>query len=79
MSISFIMEKTDNANLANFMYEGVRAGGSPYFYTWYRWGYGWGFERKYQALSNAEKEQVKTKLSKYFKQHPNGHCESEKK
>ena len=36
------------------MYEGVRFGGSPYFYNWYRWGYGWGFERTYQALTTEE-------------------------
>lgn len=49
-----IFDKTNNNVLANFMYEGVRVGGSPYFYNWYRWGYGWDFERKYQPLTTEE-------------------------
>ena len=35
--------KTGNATLANAMHDGVRLGGSPYFYNWYRWGYGWDY------------------------------------
>jgi hypothetical protein len=46
--------KTGDKALATLMYEGVRSGGSPYFYTWYRWGYGWSFDRKYQALNAQE-------------------------
>lgn len=30
--------KTGNETLASVMYEGVRFGGSPYFYNWYRLG-----------------------------------------
>jgi hypothetical protein len=41
----------------------VRFGGSPYFYNWYRWGYGWSYLRndrgKYQALTEDELQQVK--------------------
>lgn len=49
-----VFEKTQNSALANLMYEGVRFGGSPYFLNWYRWGYGWGYDRKYQALTAEE-------------------------
>lgn len=49
-----VLQRTKNTTLANVMYEGVRFGGSPYFYNWYRWGYGWGFERTYQALTTEE-------------------------
>ena len=45
---------TGNEALAELMYEGVRAGGGPYFYTTYRWGYGWPKRHSYQALSAAE-------------------------
>lgn len=58
--------KTGNELLATMMYEGVRAGGSPYFYSWYRWGYGWGYERKYQALSPAEVKTADRLIEDYF-------------
>jgi hypothetical protein len=58
--------KTDNETLATMMHEGVRLGGSPYFYSWYRWGYGWGYERKYQALSPAEIETADRLMKEYF-------------
>jgi len=58
--------KTGNEALGMMMYEGVRLGGSPHFYSWYRWGYGWGYERKYQALSPAETEAADELIRKYF-------------
>ncbi|MEM9026590.1 MAG: hypothetical protein AAGB06_06610 [Verrucomicrobiota bacterium] len=59
-----VFEKTQSQELADLMFEGVRFGGSPYFYNWYRWGYGWDFERKYGPLSEYEEAQVRLKLSK---------------
>lgn len=61
-----VARKTDNETLAVMMHEGVRLGGSPYFYSWYRWGYGWGYERKYQALTPTEVETADSLLEKYF-------------
>lgn len=61
-----VKDKTGDKNLANVIYQGVRSGGSPYFYNWYRWGYGWGYERKYKALSAEEKKLVEIKLKSYF-------------
>jgi len=63
-----VLEKTGNQALAEAMYQGVRFGGSPYFYNWYRWGYGWSYERKYQALTLEEQRLVSDKLVKYFEQ-----------
>ena len=63
-----VLKKTGNQALAETMYQGVRFGGSPYFYNWYRWGYGWSYERKYQALSLEEQRMVSDKLVKYFEQ-----------
>jgi len=40
-------------------------GGSPYFQNWYRWGYGWGIERNYQALTAAEIELSNNLLDQY--------------
>ncbi|MEN7341789.1 MAG: hypothetical protein AAAFM81_02565 [Pseudomonadota bacterium] len=53
-----VAKRTGNQALAGTMYEGVRAGGSPYFYNWYRWGYGWPYARKYQALTDAEQQEA---------------------
>lgn len=69
-----VLAKTGNAELAEFMYHGVRFGGSPYFYNWYRWGYGWSYDRKYQALTDSEKAQVAEKLEKYYASNPKSPC-----
>jgi hypothetical protein len=63
-----ILKKTGNEALAKLMYEAVRAGGSPHFPTWYRWGYGWPKGRGYQALTETEKTLVEKKLAKYREQ-----------
>lgn len=61
-----VVAKTGDAALAKLMYDGVRVGGSPYFYNWYRWGYGWGYDRKYQALANEEATAAESLLQAYF-------------
>lgn len=48
--------------IARLMLTGVRVGGSPYFPTSFRWGYGWPYFRGYKALSRVEKELVVEKL-----------------
>ena len=48
--------------IANLMLAGVRVGGSPYFPTSYRWGYGWPYPRGYKALTKEEKAQVHFQL-----------------
>ena len=55
-----------NVALAMLMYEGVRFGGSPYFYNWYRWGYGWSQDRKYQALTSEERQHADELVEEYF-------------
>lgn len=44
--------------IAKLMLVGVRVGGSPYFPTSFRWGYGWSYPRLYKALSPEEKAQI---------------------
>ena len=61
-----VANKSGNETLATMMHEGVKLGGSPYFYNWYRWGYGWGYERKYQALTPAEIGNADRLLEEYF-------------
>ena len=60
-----VEQKTGNRVLARMMYDGVRAGGSPSFPTWYRWAYGWPSGRPYGPLSEAERRQVTDKLEGY--------------
>lgn len=49
--------------IARIMLAGVRVGGSPYFPTSYRWGYGWPYPRGYRELTADEKEEVRNKLN----------------
>jgi hypothetical protein len=44
------------------MRDGVRVGGSPYWPTPFRWGYGWGYPRGYGALTDDERRQVRQQL-----------------
>jgi hypothetical protein len=69
-----VLEKTGNAELAEVMYHGVRMGGSPYFYTWYRWGYGWDYDRNYQPLTQEERAIAEAKLKAYFEANRDGPC-----
>jgi hypothetical protein len=41
---------------AEWMLRGVRAGGTPYLPTRFRWGYGWRYPRRYKPLSDNEKK-----------------------
>ena len=75
-----VLEKTGDETLANVMYDGVRFGGSPYFYNWYRWGYGWPYlnnaRRKYQALTEEELEQVKRLTEQYLAKNKSNFCDT---
>lgn len=57
------MANIGEPNVAKLMLAGVRVGGSPYYPTTYRWGYGWPYPRGYKSLSAAEKHQVEDKLT----------------
>lgn len=72
-----VVAKTGNIELAEMMFLGVRAGGSPWFYNWYRWGYGWSYDRKYQALTLDEQRMASDKLVDYFKKAKGLPCQSE--
>lgn len=45
--------------IADMMLAGVRVGGSPWWPTKFRWGYGWPFGGGYGALTPDELEQVR--------------------
>lgn len=65
-----VQAATGNHNLANLMFAGVRAGGGPYFFTPYRWGYGWPYGRSYQPLSQSEEAQAAALRAKYVQSNP---------
>ncbi|MEN0042954.1 MAG: hypothetical protein AAF769_04140 [Pseudomonadota bacterium] len=69
-----VVKKTGDPAFGRLMYDGVRVGGSPYFLTWYRWGYGWPFERKYQALTDTETAQSERLLANYRARNPEPVC-----
>jgi hypothetical protein len=56
------VERTGQPEIAKLMLAGVRAGGTPYLPTGFRWGYGWPWPRGYRALHDAEWDLVKLRL-----------------
>ena len=46
--------QVQNKALGALMYDGVRAGGGPWWPTSYRWGYGWPYGRGYRELNDEE-------------------------
>lgn len=69
-----VLEATGDVHLSEAMYLGVRMGGSPYFKNWYRWGYGWNYQRKYQALTQKERALAASKLEAFFANDPQLPC-----
>jgi protein tyrosine phosphatase (PTP) superfamily phosphohydrolase (DUF442 family) len=51
------------AQVGAVMFQGVRLGGSPWWPTPYRWGYGWPYPRGYQPLSAGEQALVRAALA----------------
>lgn len=51
--------------IAALMLAGVRVGGSPYWPTSFRWGYGWPYPRGYQSLSQEEEVQVREQFEAF--------------
>ena len=47
--------------IAALMLAGVRVGGSPWWPTTFRWGYGWPYTHGYSVLTPEELEQVRKK------------------
>lgn len=62
-----ILKATGDKALADTMKAGVRAGGTPYLPTPWRWGYGWPADRGYAPLTPAERKQANRMLSRQGK------------
>ena len=69
-----VFAASGDAQLAELMHAGVRAGGGPYFLTPYRWGYGWPFGRMYEPLSADEEAQVSERRTQYLAANPGLVC-----
>ncbi len=50
-------------SISIIMLVGVRLGGSPFWPTTYRWGYGWDYPRFYRPLSKHELQQIENVTS----------------
>lgn len=74
---SCVQRASGSEALADVMFAGVRAGGGPYYYTPYRWGYGWAYGRPYQALTAEEEKQAATLEREYLARHPELPCPSQ--
>jgi len=55
--------KLGKPDVALLMLAGVRLGGTPFFPTSYRWGYGWSYPKFYRELTEDELAQVKARTA----------------
>ncbi|TEW54867.1 hypothetical protein E2R68_06765 [Psychromonas sp. RZ22] len=61
-ALQLCVSDLDEATIGLLMKVGVRFGGSPFFPTNFRWGYGWSYPRMYGELSQSELQRVKQHL-----------------
>jgi len=69
--------KVGQPEIAQLMLMGVRAGGTPYLPTSFRWGYGWSYPKLYGELDDEEIKQVALLLSQIIKLKADGTVENE--
>ncbi len=60
------VQSVGKPRIADLMLAGVRVGGSPYWPTKFRWGYGWEYPKGYGELSKREKEQIAKAWQSYL-------------
>ena len=65
-----VQRASNSRPLADLMLAGVRSGGGPYFFTPYRWGYGWTFGKAYVNLTPAENAAADALEREYRVAHP---------
>jgi hypothetical protein len=61
---------TGNASLAETMYLGVRVGGTAWLPTWFRWGYGWAYDRPSAPLTPEERRAADREAGRWRDAHP---------
>jgi len=57
-SLQLCVEQVGRKDVAIMMLAGVRVGGSPFWPTKFRWGYGWRYPRFYGKLSAEELKKI---------------------
>ena len=62
LALEQCVTKVGEPKIATTMLAGVRAGGTPYLPSSFKWGYGWSITRGYQALTTEEQQQVANRL-----------------
>jgi hypothetical protein len=60
--LKFCVAKVGEPAVAVLMLAGVRVGGTPYFPTSFRWGYGWPYLRGYKAVTPEEYKKIEAAL-----------------
>ncbi len=68
-ALQLCVAQAGEEEIAELMLAGVRVGGSPYWITTYRWGYGWPYwngwqPRGYKALTLEERRTVEEQLQR---------------
>lgn len=58
LALRACVQQVGEPQIAELMLQGVRVGGSPYWPTTYRWGYGWPWPRGYGELTAEERAQI---------------------
>ena len=58
-ALKVCVSKAGEPQIALLMLGGVRVGGSPFFPTTFRWGYGWDYPRFYGPLTEEEQAEVR--------------------
>ena len=60
--LKFCVAEVGEPAIAELMLAGVRVGGTPYFPTSYRWGYGWPYLRGYKVVTPEEHKKIEAAL-----------------
>jgi len=60
--LEICIAEVENEMLARAMWLAVRAGGSPYWPTTYRWAYGWPYTRGYRVVTDEERRLAESLL-----------------
>ncbi len=63
VALKVCVAQVGEPEIAKLMLAGVRVGGSPYWPTSFRWGYGWPYLRGYKELTAEEKAMVENEMT----------------
>ena len=61
LALEACVAKVGEPDIAKLMLAGVRVGGSPYWPTSFRWGYGWKYPHAYKKLTASELVDIQKK------------------